>query len=302
MKIDAATAADLANQVGKDVIAWRRHLHAHPELSFSEEATGQFVADTLAQFGGIDISRPAKHSVVGRIRGPHPGKVVAIRADMDALPITEETDLEFKSQNEGVMHACGHDGHTAMLLGTAKILAGMKEELPGEVRLLFQHAEERGPGGAEDMVEAGVMQGVDAVIGTHLWAPLEHGRVGISYGAMMAAPDKFWITVKGAGGHASRPHDVVDSIAIAAQVVTNLQHIVARNTNPLDNLVISVSTFHAGTAHNVIPGAVEISVPCAALIPSCAPRCPPSWSASSTELPQRTVPITPSSTKTAPAR
>lgn len=259
MNMDAAMAADLAARVEADVIRWRRHLHQYPELSFQEVNTGRFVADTLAEFGGIEISRPAGHSVMGRIRGARPGKVIAIRADMDALPLTEDTELDYRSRNDGVMHACGHDGHTAMLLGTAKVLAAMAERLEGEVRLLFQHAEELLPGGAEEMVEAGVMQGVDAVIGAHLWTPLAVGRIGISHGPMMAAPDTFWITVKGAGGHASRPHELVDSIAVAAQVVTNLQHVVARNTDPLHSLVLSVSTFQAGTAHNIIPGAVEIS-------------------------------------------
>jgi amidohydrolase len=247
-----------AAKVEPEVIRWRRHLHQHPELSFKEEKTGQFVHDALKSFGGIELSRPAGASVMGRIRGARPGRVLAIRADMDALPIQEDTGLEFSSRNNGVMHACGHDGHTAMLLGTAKVLAARREELAGEVRLLFQHAEELLPGGAEEMVEAGVMDGVDAVIGTHLWSPLACGKIAVTYGPMMAAPDTFWITIKGAGGHASRPHDVIDSIAIASQVVNNLQHLVARNTDPLDSLVVSVTQFHAGTAHNVIPGAAEI--------------------------------------------
>lgn len=258
MAPDTETAATLAAKVEPDVIRWRRHLHQNPELSFKEEKTGQFVHDTLESFGGFDLSRPAGHSVMARLQGAQPGRVVAIRADMDALPIQEDTGLACASRSEGVMHACGHDGHTAMLLGVAKVLAGRRDELAGEVRLLFQHAEELLPGGAGEMVEAGVMDGVDAVIGTHLWAPLECGKIGISHGPMMAAPDTFWITIKGAGGHASRPHDVIDSIAIASQVVSNLQHIVARNTDPLDSLVISVTQFNAGTAHNVIPGAVEI--------------------------------------------
>jgi amidohydrolase len=177
---------------------------------------------------------------------------------MDALPIEEENDFEFVSQAPGVMHACGHDGHTAMLLGTAKILSGMKEGINGEVRFLFQHAEELFPGGAQQMVDAGVMEGVDVVIGTHLWAPLETGKIGVAYGAMMGAPDTFWITIKGKGGHGAMPHQAVDSIAVGAQVVTNLQHIVSRNTDPIDNVVVSVTKFTGGTAHNVIPGCVEM--------------------------------------------
>lgn len=248
----------LVDQVKTDVIGWRRHLHRNPELSFHEEKTAQFVYDTLASFGGLELSRPTKTSVVAKLTGSQPGKVLAIRADMDALPIQEENDFEFVSQHPGVMHACGHDGHTAMLLGTAKILAGMKERIKGEVRFLFQHAEEIYPGGAQEMVDAGVMDGVDAVIGTHLWSTMETGKVGVVYGPMMAAPDKFEITILGKGGHAALPHQAIDSIAIGAQVVTNLQHIVARNIDPLDNVVVSVTQFNGGTAHNVIPGAVEI--------------------------------------------
>ena len=249
---------DLADEVKEDVIRWRRHLHENPELSFQEEKTAQFIYDTLASFGNLELSRPTKTSVMARLIGNLPGKVLAIRADMDALPIQEENTFEFASKNSGVMHACGHDGHTAMLLGTAKVLSQLTSEIKGEVRFFFQHAEELFPGGAEEMVQAGVMDGVDLVIGAHLWSPIEKGKVGISYGPMMAAPDTFHITVKGKGGHAALPHDTIDSIAIAAQVVTNLQHIVSRNTDPLDNLVVSVTQFIGGTTHNVIPGSVEL--------------------------------------------
>ena len=183
---------------------------------------------------------------------------MALRADMDALPITEENDFEFVSKNEGVMHACGHDGHTAMLLGAAKILSGMREEVEGEIRFVFQHAEELYPGGARELVEAGVMEGVDAVFGIHLWSQLELGKIGVVYGPMLASPDTFEITVEGRGGHAAMPHQTADAIAIGAQVVTNLQHVVSRNTDPLDNVVLSVTRFEGGTTHNVIPGSVEL--------------------------------------------
>lgn len=244
--------------VKEDVVRWRRHLHQNPELSFQEEKTAQFVYDTLQSFGSLELSRPTPTSVMARLIGSQPGKVIAIRADMDALPIQEENSFDFVSQNPGVMHACGHDGHTAMLLGTAKILADLKDRIHGEVRFLFQHAEELFPGGAEEMVNAGVMEGVDLVIGTHLWSPMETGKIGVVYGPMMAAPDMFSILIQGKGGHAAMPHQTVDSIAIGAQVVTNLQHIVSRNTDPLDNLVVSVTKFIGGTAHNIIPGSVEI--------------------------------------------
>ncbi|WP_279663725.1 M20 family metallopeptidase [Ectobacillus ponti] len=249
---------ELAEQMDEEIIAWRRYLHQHPEVSFHEEKTSQFVYDTLASFGGLELSRPTKTSVMARLIGPAPGKVLAIRADMDALPIEEENTFEFASQNPGAMHACGHDGHTAMLLGTAKVLAGLKEHIRGEVRFLFQHAEELFPGGAEEMVQAGVMEGVDLVIGTHLWSPLEAGKVGVVYGPMMASPDTFWIDVIGKGGHGGIPHQTVDSIAIGAQVVTNLQHIVSRNMDPLENVVVSIGQFTGGTTHNVIPGSVSM--------------------------------------------
>ncbi|MED1797621.1 M20 family metallopeptidase [Brevibacillus porteri] len=245
-------------EIKDQVIAWRRYLHENPELSFHEEKTAQFVYETLLTFGNLEVSRPSKNSVMARLIGSEPGKVLAMRADMDALPITEENTFEFVSKNPGVMHACGHDGHTSMLLGTAKLLSGMKDQIKGEVRFFFQHAEEVYPGGAEEMVQAGVMDGVDMVIGTHLWSTMEFGTVGICPGPMMAAPDTFWITVLGKGGHAALPHETIDSIAIASQVVTNLQHIVSRNADPLDNLVLSVTQFVGGTTHNVIPGAVEI--------------------------------------------
>ncbi|MDN4525841.1 amidohydrolase [Fictibacillus sp. NE201] len=258
MEVQTKTMNLLVDEVREQVVNWRRHLHQHPELSFEEINTSNFVYEVLKSFGNIELSRPTKTSVVGRIIGARPGKVVAIRADMDALPIHEEVESEFSSVNPGVMHACGHDGHTAMLLGAASVFSQLKDEIQGEIRFLFQHGEELFPGGAEEMVAAGVMEGVDTVIGAHLWAPLEIGKIGIVYGAMMAAPDTFTITVKGKGGHAALPHQTVDSIAVASQVVTNLQHIVSRNTDPLDQLVLSVTKFIGGTTHNVIPGSVDI--------------------------------------------
>jgi amidohydrolase len=244
--------------VSDEVAGWRRHLHRNPELSFHEEGTSRFVYDALESFGGLELSRPTPTSVIARLVGEQPGRTIALRADMDALPITEENDFEFVSKNEGVMHACGHDGHTAMLLGTAKILSGMKEKIRGEVRFIFQHAEELYPGGAEEMVQAGVLDGVDAILGLHLWSQFEVGKIGVVYGPMLAAPDTFKIVVKGKGGHAAMPHHAVDSIAVGAQVVTNLQHLVSRNTDPLDNVVVSVTRFTGGTTHNIIPGSVEM--------------------------------------------
>ncbi|MGE7764979.1 M20 family metallopeptidase [Peribacillus sp. NPDC096540] len=245
--------------VREDVINWRRHFHQYPELSYHEAKTSQFVYETLESFGNLEVTRPTEYSVMARLIGSQPGKTLGIRADMDALPIEEENSFNFISQTPGVMHACGHDGHTAMLLGTAKILSGMKDHIKGEVRFFFQHAEEYFPGGAQEMVDAGVMDGVDYVIAAHLISTLEFGKIGILYGPAMAAPDGFHITIKGKGGHGSAPHETIDSIAIGAQVVTNLQHIVSRNTDPLDNLVLSIGKFVGGEAANVIANSVEIS-------------------------------------------
>ncbi|HEX6967018.1 MAG TPA: amidohydrolase [Gemmatimonadaceae bacterium] len=254
-----STAPVTTESVRETVIGWRRRLHQEPELSFHEERTAQFVYDTLCGFEGFEVSRPTATSVMARLRGAHPGPVLAMRADMDALPIQERNTHDFISRNPGVMHACGHDGHTAMLLGAAQVLSGMRNELHGEARFFFQHAEELHPGGAEEMVNAGVMDGVDAVIGAHLWSPMDVGKVGVGIGAMMAAPDTFTIVVKGKGGHAAIPQQTVDSIAVAAQVVTNLQHIVARTVDPIDNAVVSVTQFHAGTTFNVIPETAELA-------------------------------------------
>ncbi len=237
----------------EQVISWRRHLHMHPELSFHEHATAQFVFDTLSAMPGLEVERPTVTSVVARLKGAEPGRTIAVRADMDALPIIEENDVPYQSRVQGVMHACGHDGHTSILLGLAQILSEHQNELHGEVRFLFQHAEELAPGGAEEMVAAGVMDGVDQVIGLHLWASLPVGLIALVPGPTMAAPDTFQLTVTGKGGHAAIPHETVDPIAIGAQIVTALHQIVSRNVDPLDNVVVSVTQFVAGTAYNVIP-------------------------------------------------
>jgi amidohydrolase len=241
-----------------DVVRWRRHLHRHPELSFEERETADFVASTLSRFGGLEVSRPVAHGVVARLATGRPGPTVALRADVDALPIDEESGVEFASSRPGVMHACGHDGHAAMLLGAARELCD--SDLPGgELRFLFQPAEERAPGGARSLVEAGVMEGVDLVYGCHLWTPLECGKVAALPGAFMAAADFFSLAITGQGGHGGLPHIATDTIAIAAQAVANLQHVVARRIDPLAAAVVSVGSFHAGDAPNVIPSRAELS-------------------------------------------
>src|SRR3954454_12788144 len=243
--------------VDEDVVAWRRHLHRHPEVSFKEHETSAWVAERLDGFG-LSVEPPTETSVLARLRTGRPGATVALRADIDALPIEEESGVDFASERPGAMHACGHDGHTAMLLGAASVLAG--SELPGgEVRFLFQHAEETAPGGARDLVAAGVLDGVDLIYGCHLWTPLELGKVAVRAGPFMAASDFFRLTITGRGGHAGLPHEAIDPIAVGAQVVSSLQHVVARRTDPLRSAVLTVATFHAGDAPNVIPGQAELS-------------------------------------------
>lgn len=231
----------------------------HPELSFQEHQTAAFVEQVLRGLDGVEVCRPTPTSVVGVIRGgAGDGQTVAIRADIDALPILEESDVPFRSRNNGVMHACGHDGHTAMLLGAATLLARFAERLRGEVRLVFQHAEELSPGGGRDLVAAGVLEGVDFVTGCHLISSMSYGEVAVPRGACMAASDYFTITIHGRGGHAGWPHETVDTVAIGAQIVSSLQHVVARRTNPNTSAVVSVTQFHGGAADNIIPETVRL--------------------------------------------
>lgn len=240
------------------VVAWRRHLHQHPEPSFEEHRTAAWIEQRLGEIPGLAVERPVGTAVVARLQGGRPGPTLAIRADIDALPIVEQTGLPFASSSPGLMHACGHDGHTAILLGTATVLAGLREQLAGEIRFLFEPGEEALPGGASLMVEAGVMEGVDRVIGLHLWAPLEVGTAIVNPGRVMAACDVFRIEVHGRAGHIGAPHAAIDPIAIAAQIVTNLQHVVAREVDPLEPAVVGVTELHAGHAVGVIPQTATI--------------------------------------------
>jgi amidohydrolase len=249
----------LIDAVRDEVVAWRRHLHAHPELSFQEHETAAFVAAQLGALDGVEVSRPTATGVLARIAGGRPGPALAIRADLDALPIVEATGLPFASEREGVMHACGHDGHTAILLGAATVLSRLRERLPGELRLIFQPGEETLPGGAAALVAAGAMDGVDAVIGLHLWAPDPVDTLVVRPGRLMAACDVFRIVVNGRGGHIGIPQDAIDPIAIGAQVVEALQHIVAREVDPLEPAIVGVTGFHAGESIGVIPETAVIS-------------------------------------------
>ena len=232
----------------------RRDLHRHPELGFKETRTAGIVAAKLRELGLEVQTGVAKTGVVGLLRGEHDGKTLLVRADMDALPLPEEKDTPYRSQAGSVMHACGHDGHVAMALVAAEVLAGMRDRLHGNVKFCFQPAEE-GPGGAEPMIAAGVLKDphVDAAIGIHLWNDLDVGKLGVGTGPMLAAEDEFRITIEGIGGHGAYPSQTVDPVLVASHVVVALQTIVSRNVSALDTGVVTVGTIQAGYARNIIP-------------------------------------------------
>ncbi|MFD3445608.1 M20 family metallopeptidase [Microbacteriaceae bacterium 4G12] len=241
-----------------EMIQWRRHFHQYPELSNEEVETSQYIYDVLSTFPNIELSRPIENSVVATLKGSAPGKTVALRADIDALPIHEEADVPFQSTKPGIMHACGHDAHTAILLGAAKVLSEMKEELTGTVKFIFQPAEEVVTGGASLLVEAGVIEDVDYIFGLHVAPTIPVGIIGTKIGAVTAAADSFEVTISGVGSHGSTPERAIDPILVGAEIVTNLNHIVSRNVSPLDNVVISIGQFTSGNAHNVIPNSATI--------------------------------------------
>lgn len=235
----------------KDLIAFRRELHQHPELSMQEFETTKRVAKRLDE-EGIEYRLTEPTGIIAEIKGDHPGKTVLLRADMDALPIYEQNrDLEYCSQNDGVMHACGHDTHTAMLLFAAKALNKMKSEIHGTVRLVFQPAEERATG-ALCMVEQGAADGIDNAFGIHIWTATPSHQVDCPVGEMMAAADLFDVKFTGRGGHGSRPNEAIDAIVMASSFVMNAQSIVSREMNPLNSAVVTIGTFNAGDAFNII--------------------------------------------------
>jgi amidohydrolase len=265
-----ATAETLRGDIDEilpGVVADRRYLHTHPELGFQEFETAKMVAERLRSLGVEDIRTGiAKTGVTGLIRGTGAGagagadKVVLVRADMDALPIEEENDVDYRSQHPGVMHACGHDAHTAMLLGVARLLMERRDSFAGTVKVLFQPCEEKPPGGAQAMIAEGVLEDpkVDAVFGMHMAQGLDLGKIRLRPGPAMAAADHFTITIHGKGGHGAHPDVTVDPVMIGAQIVVALQTIVGREVDPVDPAVVTVGAFIAGNAPNVIPDAAEL--------------------------------------------
>ncbi|ANS75013.1 peptidase M20 [Paenibacillus yonginensis] len=230
----------------------RRYLHRHPELSYQEQATSAYIAGVLSKAGIEHKTQVGGNGVIGFIKGTRPGPVVALRADMDALPIQDEKEVEYKSEVPGVMHACGHDGHTAVLLGIAEYFASRREQIQGEIRLLFQPAEEVCPGGALPMIKDGALDGVDVIYGVHLWTPIPVGTAASVPGPMMASTDEFFVNIHGRGGHGGMPHKTVDSVVVGSAIVMQLQSIVSRSVNPLDPAVVTIGSFQAGTVQNVI--------------------------------------------------
>ncbi|MDP3487485.1 MAG: amidohydrolase [Bacillota bacterium] len=239
--------------VEQEVIQLRRHLHANPEVGYEEHATSSFVAEKLREYG-LEVQGVGGTGVIGVLAGYQPGPCVALRADMDALEVQEATGLPFASTN-GKMHACGHDGHTAMLLGAAKVLSQHRDSIAGTIKFFFQPAEECAPfGGAKSLIEAGAMNNptVDYIYALHLWPDIPFGKVGLKSGPLMSASDRLRIDITGKGGHGAMPHQAVDAVVVASQVVSSLQTIVSRTVDPLDAAVVTIGSLHAGQRYNVI--------------------------------------------------
>ena len=250
----------LAAEYAPESIAIRRHIHANPELSYQEFNTSQLVQDKLTAIG-IPFEIKATTGVVGLIKGRNPdSRIIALRADMDALPIDEENDVPYKSKNQGVMHACGHDVHTTVLLGAAKILNEIKDDFEGTIKLIFQPGEERNPGGASYMIKEGVLDNPrpQGIIALHVNPSLEAGKLSFRKGRVMASADEIYITIRSKGGHAAAPHLTADTILIASQMIVSLQQIISRNCNPLSPSVLSICSIQGGHTTNVIPSEVKM--------------------------------------------
>lgn len=247
------TALDAQLQTAyPNMVAWRRYLHRHPELSFQEKETAAWIAERLREIGCEFREGIGGHGLVASVRGGKAGPAIALRADIDALPIQDEKKTDYISTIPGVMHACGHDAHTSTMLAIAAYYQANRDRFAGERRFIFQPAEEVSPGGAAGMIADGALTGIDAVYGVHLWTPLPYGIVASRPGPFMAAPDEIYIDIAGKGGHGALPHETVDAVVVGAAMVQAMQTIVSRNVNPLDPAVVTVGSFHAGSTANVI--------------------------------------------------
>lgn len=242
-----------------EMVSIRRYLHMHPEVSFQEVETAKYIQKFYTELEIPFQANVGGNGVVARVKGNLPGKTVALRADFDALPIQDEKNVPYKSTVPGVMHACGHDGHTAALLILARTINEFKDQIAGEYVFIHQHAEEYAPGGAKPMIEAGCLEGVDVIFGTHLWSQTPLGTIEYKSGPIMAAADRFSITIQGKGGHGANPHDTKDSIVVASQLVVNLQQLVSRRVNPTESAVLSVGSFIADNAFNIIADTVKMT-------------------------------------------
>lgn len=274
-----------AEELSPRLVEIRRQLHRRPELGFNEKETAALVTDFLREHGLEVQEGVAGTGVVGLLRGglggsgsdgTPSGRTIAVRADMDALPVQELSEVEYKSQRDGVMHACGHDAHMSVALGCAAVLAGSKDKIRGNVKFIFQPCEEQPPGGAEPMIAAGVLENpvVDGIIGYHVNPYLPVGFIGVKDGAIMAAADEFSITIKGKGGHAANPHQAVDAILVAAQAVQALQAVASRQVNPTEPVVLSVCSIHGGTTFNVLAEEVQLLGTVRTLNPNLQQRMP----------------------------
>jgi amidohydrolase len=250
--------AEQAQSFAADLVRWRRDFHEHPELAFQEHRTSERIRAALSDLP-LEVRSPvARTGIVAVLRGARPGRRVALRADMDALPVEEQTHQPYRSKTPGVAHACGHDAHMAMLIGAARLLASRRDSLSGEIVFLFQPSEEVLPGGAPLMIAEGALDGVAEIFGLHVLPLLPVGCVGLRSGAAMASPSDLTFVIEGKGGHAALPHHAVDPIQIAAQVVLALQTLVSRRTDPLDSVVLSITSIRGGEGYNVIPPQVEL--------------------------------------------
>jgi amidohydrolase len=241
------------------IINWRRHMHMYPEISFKEYETAKYIAGEIAKYPDVEILHPAGNSVIGVLKGGKSGKTVGLRADFDALPITEEADVDFKSRNPGVAHVCGHDCHAAMLLGALDAMYKIRDELSGTVKFIFQHAEEQVPGGAQEITRSGALNDVQAFYASHVFPDAPAGTIKVSPGCITANTDSFHIKIFGTGAHGAMPEKGIDSLLIGTEIVQALNFIISRCVSAFDNAVLTIGSFHAGAAPNIVPDTAEIS-------------------------------------------